>query len=120
VLMSYYQVVWQKHSIKISIRSFEDVTKFKYLGTTDQHCMHREVKRGLNPGNACYHSVQSLLSTCLLFGNIKVKIDRTIILPAVVYGCETWSVRLRAEHRLRMFRTGCWGEYLDWHKCVVD
>jgi hypothetical protein len=39
----------------------------------------------------------------LLSKNTKIKIYRTIILPAVLYGCETWSVRLREEHRLRVF-----------------
>jgi hypothetical protein len=35
--------------------------------------------------------------------NLKVKINKTIILPVVLYGCETWSVTLREEHRLRVF-----------------
>jgi hypothetical protein len=35
--------------------------------------------------------------------NLKVKIYKTIILPVVLYGCETWSVICRAEHRLRVF-----------------
>jgi hypothetical protein len=34
---------------------------------------------------------------------VKIKIYRTIILPVVLYGCETWSLTLREEHRLRMF-----------------
>jgi hypothetical protein len=53
--------------------------------------------------NACYHSVQSLLSSRLLCRNLKVKIYKTIILPVVLYGCETWSLTLREEHRLRVF-----------------
>jgi hypothetical protein len=35
--------------------------------------------------------------------NVKVKIYKTIILPVVLYGCETWSLTLRAKHRLRVF-----------------
>jgi hypothetical protein len=80
MLMSHSQKIGQKHSIKIVNRSFEDVAKLKYLGTTltDQNCMHEEIKSRRNLGNACYHSVQSLLSSCLLSRNLKVKIYKTI------------------------------------------
>jgi predicted phosphohydrolase len=54
-------------------------------------------------GNACYHSVHSLLSSRLLSRNVKVKVYKTIILQVVLYGCETWSLTLREEHRLRVF-----------------
>jgi hypothetical protein len=103
--MSRSRKIEQKHSIKIVNRSFEDVAKFKYLRTTltDQNCMHKEIKSRLNSGNACYHSVQSLLSSSLLSRNLKIKICKTIILPVVLYGCETWSLILREKHRLRVF-----------------
>jgi hypothetical protein len=79
----------QKHDIKIAKRSFEGVAKFKYLGTTltDQTCMQEEIKSRLNSGNACYDSVQSLLSSRLLSRNVKVKMYKTIILPFVLYVC---------------------------------
>ena len=54
-------------------------------------------------GNACYYSVQNLLSSSLLSKKLKINICRTIILPVVLYGCETWSLTLREEHRLRVF-----------------
>jgi hypothetical protein len=103
--MSRSQKIGQKHSIKIGNRSFEDVAKFKYLGTTltDQNCMHEEIKSRINSGNACCHSVQSLLSSRLLSRDVEVKIYKTKILPVVLYGCETWSLTLREEHRLRVF-----------------
>jgi len=47
--------------------------------------------------------VQNLLSSSLLSKNLKIKIYRTIILPVVLYGCETWSLTLMEENRLRMF-----------------
>jgi hypothetical protein len=100
--MSRSQKTGQKHSIKVANRSFEDVAKFKYLRTTltDQNHMHEEIKSRLNSGNACCHWAQSLLSSLLLSRNLKVKIYKTIILPVVLYGCETWSLTLREEHRL--------------------
>jgi hypothetical protein len=105
MLVSRCQKAGQKQSIKIGKRSFESVAKFKYLGTTltDQNCIHEEIKSGLNSGNACYHSIQSLLSFCLLSRNVKVRIYKTVILPVDLYGCETWSLMLREEHRLRVF-----------------
>jgi hypothetical protein len=51
-----------------------------------------EIKRRLNSGNACYRSVQNLLSSHLLSKNIKIRIYKTIILSLVLYGCETWSL----------------------------
>jgi hypothetical protein len=56
----------------------------------------------LNSGNTCYHSVQNLLSSCLIPKYIKIRIYRTIIFPMVLYGCETWSLTLTEEHRLRV------------------
>jgi hypothetical protein len=65
--------------------------------------IHTPINSSINSVNACYHSVQSLLSSHLLSRNVKVKMYKTIILPVVLYGCETWSLTLREEHRLRVF-----------------
>ena len=62
-----------------------------------------EIKSRLKSGNACYHSVQNLLSSRLLSKNLKIKIYRTVIFPVVLYGCETWSLTLREERKLRVF-----------------
>ena len=78
--------------------------EFKYLGTTltNQNSIQEEIKSRLKSGYACYHSVQNILSSSLITKNFKIKIHRTIILPVVLYGCETWSLILREEHRLRV------------------
>jgi len=47
-----------------------------------------------------------LLSSSLLFKNLKIKIHRTIKLSFVLCGCETWSLTLREERRLRLFENG--------------
>ena len=62
-----------------------------------------EIKSRLRSGNACSHSVQNLLSSRLLSKNLKIKIYRTIILPLVLYGYETWWLTLRDERKLRVF-----------------
>jgi len=91
--------------VRIDNSTFERVEEFKYLGTTltNQNCIAEEIKSRLRSGNACHHSVQNLLSSRLLYKNLKIKIYRTIILPVVLYGCETWSLTLREERKLRVF-----------------
>jgi hypothetical protein len=81
------------------------VSQFKYLGTTvtNQNSIQEEFKRRLNSGNACYHSVQNLLSSHLLSKNVKVTIYKTIILPMILYGCETWSLTVPEKHKLKVF-----------------
>jgi hypothetical protein len=73
------------------------------MTVTNQNLFQKEIKRKSNLGDACYHSVQKLLSSRLLSKNIKIRIYKTIILRVVLYGCETWSVILKEEHRLRVF-----------------
>jgi hypothetical protein len=104
MLMSRSQKTGQKYSIKKANRSFEDVAKFRNLGTTltYKNHLHEEIKCRLNSGNACHQSVQSLLSSRLLSRNLKVKIYKTLILPVVLYGYETLSLTLREEHRLKV------------------
>jgi len=71
------------HSVKIDNSSIERVEEFKYLGTTltDQNSIHEEIKSRLKLGNACYHSVQNLLSSRLLSKNLKIKIYRILFCP---------------------------------------
>jgi hypothetical protein len=104
MLVSQDQNAGQTREIKIGNRSFENVSQFKYLGTTaiNQNLIQEEIKRRLNSGNACYHLVQNLFSR-LLSKNLKVRIYKSIILSVVLYECETWSLTVREEHKLRVF-----------------
>jgi hypothetical protein len=68
-----------------------------------QNSIAEEIKSRLRLGNACYHSVQNLLSSRLLSKNLKIEIYRPIILSVVLYGCETWSLTLREKRKLRVF-----------------
>ena len=47
--------------------------------------------------------MQNLLSSSLLSKNLKIKIYRTVILPVILNGCGTWSLKLREERRLRVY-----------------
>jgi len=67
-----------------------------------QNSIREEIKSRLKSRNACYYSVQCLLSSSLLSKNVNIKICKTIILPVVLYGCEPWSLTLREECRLRV------------------
>jgi hypothetical protein len=80
------------------------VEQFKYLGTSlaNQNNFLEEIKSALQSGNACDDLLQSL-SSSLLSKNLKMKIYRTIILPVVFYGCETWSPKKSGKQRLRRF-----------------
>jgi hypothetical protein len=105
--MSIYrdQNAGRSHNMKIYNHSFEKMEQFKYLVTTltNQNSIHEEIKARLMSRNACYHSVQNLLPSSLLSKNIKITIYRTIILPVVLYWCETLPLTLREECRLRVF-----------------
>jgi hypothetical protein len=74
--------------VKIDNRSTERVEEFKYLGATltDQNSTQEEIKIRLKSGNACYHSVQNILSSSSLSKNLKIKVQRNNILPVVCMG----------------------------------
>jgi hypothetical protein len=93
MLLSCHQNTGQNHHIKTANRSFENVAEFKYFGTsvTNENLIQEEIKMRLNSCNACYHSVQISLSSYMLSKNIKIRIYKTIILPVVLYGCESCS-----------------------------
>jgi hypothetical protein len=104
MLLSPHQRAAQNRDIKITNRFFENLAQFIYMGTTvtNQNLIQEDIKRILNSGNAYYHSVQNLLSSRLLSRNIKIRIHKSVILPLVLYACETWSLTLSEEHTRRL------------------
>ena len=105
MVMSRDQNSGRIHSVRMDNSAFERVEEFKYVGTTltNENAIEEEIKSRMRAGNVCYYSVQNLLSSRLLSKNLNIKIHRTIILPVVLYGCETWSLTLWEERRLRVF-----------------
>ena len=87
------------------INTLDKVKTFKFLGSllTNQNSIQEEIKCKLKAGDPCYYSVQTLLSSRLLSKNLKIKIYKTIISRVMQYGCETRSLTLREESRLRVF-----------------
>jgi hypothetical protein len=86
--------------IKVSMFFF--IVQVFWNNSNKSNLIWEDIKRRLNSGNACCHSVQNLPSSRLLLINVKI-IYETIILPVILYGCETWSLTIRKEHRLRVF-----------------
>jgi hypothetical protein len=105
IVMSRDQNAERIHSVRTDNSTFERVEEFKYLGTalTNQNSTAEEMKSRLRSGGACCHSVQNLLFSRLLFKNLKIKMYRNIILPVVLYRCETWLLTIREERKLRVF-----------------
>ncbi|KAJ4442707.1 hypothetical protein ANN_04296 [Periplaneta americana] len=105
MIISRDESILRNRNIKIGNLSFEEVEKFKYLGATltNINDTREEIKHRINMGNACYYSVEKLLSSSLLSKNLKVRIYKTVILPVALYGCETWTLTLREKHKLRVF-----------------
>jgi hypothetical protein len=89
MIMPHHLNSGQNQNIRIANEPFENEAKLKYMGTTltNQNDSHDEIKIILNSGNACYHSVQNLLSSCLISKNLKMKIYKAVFFSVALYGC---------------------------------
>jgi len=102
--MSQNQNAGKSHNVNIDNSSFQRVEQLKNLGTalTYQILSRKKLSEELNQGMLAIIQCR-IFFLSLLSKNMKIKIDRTIILPDVFYGYETWSLTLREVCRLRVF-----------------
>jgi hypothetical protein len=79
MLMSRHQYIGQNRVMKTANSFFENVTQFKYFGTTvtNQNLIREEIKRRTKYGSACYHSVQNILFSRLMTKNLKLRTYKT-------------------------------------------
>ena len=96
-ITSRHQNVIQNQNTVVGNLSFENVEKFRYLRVTvtNTNDIRKQIKLRINVGNACYYSLEEILTSHLLSKKLKVNTDKTIILPVVLYACETWSLTSR-------------------------
>jgi len=111
MIMSQDQNAAQSRSMKTDNSSIERVEEFKYLGTTltNQNSIQEEIKSRLILGMTANIQCRIFFSSSLLSKNLKIKVYRTIILPVVLYGCETLLLRFREEHTLKVFENRVMG-----------
>jgi hypothetical protein len=100
MVMSWDQNAGGSHNKKTVNRFFERMEQFKYLALT---VMNQNSIRQIEVRECLLSFGAESFDSSLLPKNIKMKIYRTIILPVALYGCETWLLKLREEHRLRVF-----------------
>jgi hypothetical protein len=114
MVMSRNQNAGHSHNMKTDNKSFERVEEFKYLGATltNRNSNQEEINSRLRSRNACYHSVQNLLSSRLLSKNTKTRVYRTIILPVVCMGVKLGLSHWGRNKDWGCSRIGCWGRYL--------
>jgi len=97
MIMSCEENAGKNHNTETGNKSFERVEHFQCLATTltSQNCIHEKLRADLSQGMLAIIRCRRLLSSSLLSKNIKIKIHSNIILPVVLYGCETWSLTVR-------------------------
>ncbi len=111
------QTAGLSHTMNVDNSSIESVEVFKYLGTTltNQNSIQKEIKRRLKLGNACFQSVQNLLSSCLLSKNLKIEIYIELYFTCLIYINTTICEHKKAKQD-RLCTYHCRSDYLN----IVD
>ena len=101
-------------SCHIDEETVETVTNFTFLGskiTADGDCSH-EIKRCLLLGRKAMTNLDSILKSRDITSPTKVHLVKAIVFPAVMYGCESWTVKMAERRRIDAFELWCWRRLL--------
>ena len=92
----------------------ETVADFIFLGskiTVDGDCNH-EIKRHLLHGRKAMTNLDSILKSRDITLPTKVHIVKAMVFPAVMYGCESWTIKKTEHRRIDAFELQCWKRLL--------
>ena len=92
----------------------ETVTDFIFLGskiTADGDCSH-EIKRHLLLGRKAMANLDSILKNRDITLPTKIHLVKAMVFPAVMYGCESWTIKKAEHQRINAFKLWCWGRLL--------
>ena len=104
-------------SQQIDGETVETVTNFIFLGskiTADGDCSH-EIKRHLLFGRKAVTNLESILKSRDITLPTKVHLVKALVFPAVMYGCESWTIRKAEHRRIDAFELWCWRRLLRVH-----
>ena len=99
-------------SLQIDGEKVETVTGFLFLGskiTVDSDCSHK-IKRCLLLGRKTMTSLDSLLKSRDII--LLTKVHKAMVFPAVMYGCESWTIKKAESQRIDAFELWCWRRLL--------
>ena len=101
-------------SWQIDGEAVETVADFIFLGskiTADDDCSH-EIKRCLLLGRKAMTNLESILQSREITLPTKVLLVKAMVFPAVMYGCESWTIKKAERRRIDAFELWCWRRLL--------
>ena len=101
-------------SWQIDGETMETVTDFIFLGskiTADGDCGH-EMKRRLLLVRITMTNIDSIIKNRIITLPTKVHLVKTMVFPAIMYGCESWIIKKAECQRIDAFEPWCWRRFL--------